>query len=224
MLNVSSSAHKLAFSALFLAAMAVGANAHADTASKGSSSSLATSALKGTSASGMFQSLQAPVALSSQLIDVTGILSQGSFGDAGNTVLTFNVGANVRIIGLSFDVNLEAYDPSWLSEIRVTLTNNGVTEGVHFRPGVGSNDSGVGSYSGSSDYVDLGLDFAVDADGILRLEFNESFDDDGLDPDGKWLSGSLTVMTNAVPEPSTYGLMALGLIAVGAVARRRKNV
>ncbi|MCV2354352.1 PEP-CTERM sorting domain-containing protein [Paucibacter sp. B2R-40] len=222
MSRTSTSLRKLAFSTLFLAAMSVGASAYAAKAAAPGSESLQSALQRPVSAS-MFESLGGPVALGSQFVNVAGILSQGGFGDPDTTVLTFNVGANVQITGLSWDVDLEAYDPSWLSEIRVTLSNNAVTTGVHFRPGVGNNAAGVGHFSGTSDYVALGLDFAVDGDGILRLEFNESFNDD-LQPDGKWVAGHLTVLTNAVPEPSTYGLMALGLIAVGGVVRRRNSV
>jgi hypothetical protein len=220
MLKSSFSSRGLAFSALFLAAMSLGANAYAAKSTTPGSESLM-SALQRPVAASMFESLSGPVALSSHMVNVAGILSSGSFGDPSNPVLTVNVGANVTITGLSWDVDLEAYDPSWLSEIRVTLTDSAVTTGVHFRPGVGNSAAGVGHFSGTSDYVAAGLDFAVGADGILRLEFNESFSDE-LDPDGKWVAGHLTVLTNAVPEPATYGLMAIGLIAVGAIARRRK--
>lgn len=36
------------------------------------------------------------------------------------------------------------------------------------------------------------------------------------------ITTTLTVTTAAVPEPSTYGLMALGMVGIGLVARRRR--
>ena len=73
------------------------------------------------------------------------------------------------------------------------------------------------------------------ADRILRLEFFESFDDGAAFQDGVWHSGqvtighttaggaagTLTLNIGAVPEPGTYGLMALGLFGVLLAARRR---
>jgi len=56
----------------------------------------------------------------------------------------------------------------------------------------------------------------------LRLEFYESLDDFADEWDALWQSGSLTFEVSPIPEPSTYGLMGLGLLGVAAAARRRK--
>ncbi len=64
------------------------------------------------------------------------------------------------------------------------------------------------------------LSFAVGSDGLLRLEFYETYDDVGIQ-DGMWNSGTLTLGVTAVPEPGTYGLMALGMVGVLLAARRR---
>jgi len=54
------------------------------------------------------------------------------------------------------------------------------------------------------------------------MEFSESFEDKA-NPDGIWNSGFLTFEVSAIPEPTTYGLMALGLLAVGAAVSRPKQ-
>lgn len=61
----------------------------------------------------------------------------------------------------------------------------------------------------SSFYVTLG------ADGLMHMQFYETFVDDFPDqPDGFWQSGTLTFTVTHVPEPGTWGLMALGLAGV----------
>jgi hypothetical protein len=97
---------------------------------------------------------------------------------------------------------------------------------VNLTPGVGDDSPGTQAYSsgGVVDLVGLGLDFTVDADGVLRMEFFESFDDFADDWDGIWESGSLTIRVEderVVPEPSLYALLLLGLAGVAGASRRR---
>ena len=165
-----------------------------------------------------------PGVLSDAVVGVAGISSVGALGAAGNTVLTVNVGANASVIGIGWDVNVTAIDPSWLSELSVGFGSS-TTGAVNLRVGVGDDMPGTASYNsgGFVDLIGLGLNFNVNADGVLRMEFFESFDDSSVSPDGFWNSGALTIQVAAIPEPATYGLMALGLFAVGAAARRRQS-
>jgi hypothetical protein len=168
----------------------------------------------------------APGALSDIVIDVSGIASVGRRDDIGNTFLTFDIGANSAVTGISWNVNVTAFNPSWLSEITVAFGTSTVGAArLELSPGQGDDVFGTMSYSsgGVIDLIGLGLNFNVNADGLLVVEFLERNDDVDLSPDGLWNSGALTIQVAAIPEPATYGLMALGLLAVGAAARRRQS-
>jgi hypothetical protein len=162
------------------------------------------------------------------VVNVAGMESYGEYGDGGNTVMTYNVGANVTITGISFDVNVTAFSPSWLSELSLAFEDSSQLNGIFFNPAFLDDSPGTGSYSDSADLVDLGLSFQVGADGLLRLEFFEGYDDfEGAD--GIWNFGTITFMTDAVdgpggevPEPATGMLMGAGLALIGYTARRRK--
>jgi hypothetical protein len=158
------------------------------------------------------------------VIDVTGIQSYDDLGNPGNTVLTFNVGANATITSFAYDVTLSTVVPSYLSEIGLQFSNSAGT-GFDFAPGFGDDRAGTASYAASTD---LGTNsFTVGADGLLRLEFFEFFDDfDGM-VDGRWDIGTLTFgiqdAPQGVPEPATGLLMGAGLALMGYAAQRRRT-
>jgi PEP-CTERM motif len=163
-----------------------------------------------------------PASATTVSFDVTGIESRNVFSSPGNTVAFLQLAPFAEVTRIDFDVNLSAFGPSWLSELQVVFTDSDITTGVFSSPGFGANNNGTQSFTGFGDLVAQGLNFNVGADGRLRLEFADQSDDPEVNPDGRWNFGSLTFTVSAVPEPSTYGLMALGLGAV-VLARRRQG-
>lgn len=161
--------------------------------------------------------------------DVTGIFSNDGFGSPTNEVFNINVGSNSQITGIGWEVELSAVAPSFLSEIALMFGSSS-NSFVQLRPGVGDNNSGNQAYSsgGITDLIGLGIDFSVLADGLLRLEFFETFDNVANAADGRWISGQVSVRyetnANPVPEPATSGMMLAGLVVAGMVLRRRQRL
>ena len=158
------------------------------------------------------------------VVNIAGVESHGEFGDPGNTVWTYDVGANSTITSVSYSFNVTAYYPSWLSEIGLAFTNSKASEGVLLTPGVLDWYSGTATYSDEIDLREYDLAFKVGNDGILRLEFYEDWDD-FAGVDGVWNFGTITFGIEpeaaAVPEPMSALLFGAGAIMMGHAARRR---
>ena len=162
------------------------------------------------------------------IINVTGAQSVGALGTAGNTFANYNLGANAHITSVSYSVTINATSPSYLSEAGFSFLTSDGLDGVQLTPGFEDDNPGIGTYSGSGDLVGLGLDFFLGADGILRTEFFETFNDSGISPDAVWTGGTISITytagATAVPEPATWAMMMLGFGAIGAGLRRRTKL
>lgn len=152
-------------------------------------------------------------------LPVAGIPSWNAFGDPANFVIMIPLGPPGTIVnGLGWDVVVEAFAPSWQSEIAVRFSDSSIgTSGFIFRPRNGFNVPGVGASTNTVVKLStVGIPDLVLPDGFLRLEFYETFDD-GPMQDGVWHSGVLNIQW--VPTPGTLGLLAAGGLL--AVRRRR---
>ncbi|HQU19416.1 MAG TPA: PEP-CTERM sorting domain-containing protein [Fimbriimonadaceae bacterium] len=143
--------------------------------------------------------------------------SMDLFGDSDNVVHMVDLGGGsaVMLNTVSWDVLLYADSPSYLSEIAVAITDTGLS-GYSLTPGVGDNFPGSDGYVGGPVAIPLVL-----ADGFLRLEFFEWYDDFIDDWYGIWEEGGLTFDYTVVPEPAS--MIALGSGAVALMARRRRK-
>lgn len=158
-------------------------------------------------------------------VNFTDIESNGFIGDPENVVRYVDVGANSTIVGISYSLDITAFEPSWLADMVFAFERSDFLAGVFFTPGFETAAPGSASYSGSANLVDFGLDFQVGADGMLRLEFFEAFDDvPGLD--GIWNFANFTFEvepeSSPVPEPASALLLAAGLAAMRRASIRRR--
>lgn len=156
--------------------------------------------------------------------DVTGIPSHDALGLPGNTIINFNIaaaaglpnGTPMVMNGIGWNVNLSAFGGSWLSELRVYFDDNINPDntGLFLRPGAGSNFPGdnVNFQNGVIKLVDVAIPDIPLPNGILRLDFHESFDDVAGADDGLWKSGQLLIQVT--PEPASLALLGLGALAL----------
>lgn len=171
--------------------------------------------------------LSAPASAAPITVNFTNIDSYGLYGDPENYVRYVDVGAHSVITGVSYTLSLTAAPPSWLSDMVLSFEPTDFTAGAFFTPGFEFPEAGTASYAGSANLVDLGLSFQVGADGLLRMEFFENFDDvPGVD--GIWHFADFIIEvepgSSPVPEPASVLLLAAGLAAMRRGGMRRRPI
>lgn len=144
-------------------------------------------------------------------------------GDPDNVIVSLDLnallggvsGADAFVTGIGWDVTVESFGASWLSEASYSFNGE-----VFLAPGT-DDEPGIGSYSSPPVILaDLAIPDITASGGILNIEFFESFDDvaDAIDAVS---SGSLTLLVDYKPVPAPAGLAVLGLGGLAAARRRR---
>jgi uncharacterized repeat protein (TIGR01451 family) len=124
-------------------------------------------------------------------LSMAGITSVDALDDPDNIVIDLNIGVGNALTGLSWDVGLATVGASWLSEPVILFSDStGSTdpEGIFLTVGAGDDAPGDMEYSsgGVIAFSTIPLpNITVGADGILRLQFFEDFDD-GAGVDANW--------------------------------------
>lgn len=124
-------------------------------------------------------------------LDVTGIQSWDGIDDADNIVMDLDIGAGNELEGASWDVNIATVGASWLSEASVQFSDsNGSADpnAINLAPGAADGAPGAMDYSSGGIVLFSSVplpNIVAGADGILRLQFFEGFDDvaDAVDAD-----------------------------------------
>lgn len=151
-------------------------------------------------------------------INITGKRSFDSLGDPMNDTASSDLGTllgtpggPVRVTGIGWNATIETVGASWLSEAVIDFSG-----AVFLTMGIGDDfPSPAGGTNYSSPIVDLvglGLDFVV-GNGVLDLEFFESFDDNLNALDATYLNGSLDIQFEVAQPPQPPVSMNLGVIA-----------
>ncbi len=166
--------------------------------------------------------------------DMANWVTFGGFGRANNTSVIIDIGAGTGVIGFEYtNLSFATAGTSWLSEFTISVNNTDASEYLDWAPSLTGDSGSFGPGSGSWGGADggegpfgAGGSFTA-VDGTLWVTVYEGFDDPGgdtgLELDATVATGTLRVFLAPVPEPGTYGMMALGLLAVGAVMRKRQQ-
>ena len=126
-------------------------------------------------------------------MDLTGINTEGEFGDAGNEsgTLCFPSGVQLDVLGFSVeDAIVNPNGASWCEEASIAF---GATVGIS--PATGQDNPGpcLNPHNIGFTPLSAGLDFPTDAVGCFPWEGYETFNDGGPDPDQTFGGGTITL-------------------------------
>ena len=113
-------------------------------------------------------------------LSVDGVEVFEALGDPSNSSMTLNIGAGNQVTGIGYEVAIETFGGSWLSESRLAVLSNAgdaLASGAEIIPGDGDNSGGAMTYS-SSGVETLAAPVDANASGEIYLEWFESFVDD----------------------------------------------
>lgn len=153
-------------------------------------------------------------------LDLSGFTSFDEPGNPINQLAGINIGGDFLVTGIGWsNVTIQTVGASWLSEATIGFLDSPI--GLQLSPGSADATPGTGTYS-SGGILDLAsidptFPFTAGADGIVNLEFFETFVDNAGAADAFWLSGTLTI--EYVPAPGALAMLGLG----GLVAGRRRR-
>lgn len=143
-------------------------------------------------------------------VTVTGRASRDLLGDPDNVTMSVDLnvplglesGEELLLTGVGWNVTLTTVGASWLSEIHLKIANSDdVVLGYDVSPGSGDERSGSEHYSsgGPNNLSAFGVNNLILPDGVVRLEFYETYDDFENDNDAIWEEG--TLVFEVIPQP-----------------------
>lgn len=170
-------------------------------------------------------------------VDISNIFSHNILGEIPpNETRTVDVatimgsaGQPFRVTGLGWNVRIDAFSPSWLSDAAIALGDDPsyANPELILVPGLGVNYGGLQQFE-SGGIVDLtnfpgSTDVSFElSEGILYLEFFERYDFyGGIAADALWtLGSSMMIQAVPVPEPASLGGWVLAIAACALRYRR----
>jgi hypothetical protein len=151
----------------------------------------------------------------------------GGQGSPDNSVIAVTLAAGANITSIRYAMTMTASGDSYLSDMAILF---GTTEEstARFRPAFDLPTGGTIDLAGTADLIDMGLDFFLLDDGVLRLEFLDTYNGGEIPARALWTDTSFEITYDAamgaVPEPSSWALMILGFGALGGRVRQRRAV